>query len=42
MNQCEEQIKNLYLGILNNYPDFADGEDARLTHYSWYDRAVIK
>ena len=32
MNQYQEQIRNLYLGILNSYPDFAEGEDARLTY----------
>ena len=42
MNQCEEQIRNLYLGILNNYPDFAEGEDARLTYSSSYDREVME
>ena len=42
MSRYQEQIRNLYLGILNNYPDFAEGEDTRLTHSSWCDRAVIK
>ena len=32
MNQYQEQIRNLYLGILNNYPEFSDGEDAHLTY----------
>lgn len=42
MSQYQEQIRNLYLGILNNYPDFAEGEDVRLTYSSSYDRAVIE
>ena len=32
MNVYQEQIRNLYLGILNNYPDFSEEEDARLTY----------
>lgn len=32
MNSYQEQIKNLYLGILNNYPDFAAEADAHLTY----------
>lgn len=32
MNQYEEQIKYLYMGILCNYPRFADGAAAALTY----------
>lgn len=32
MNQYEEQIRNLYLGILNNYPEFAEEDDAHLEY----------
>ena len=32
MNQYKEQLRNLYSGILNNYPEFAEGEDASLTY----------
>lgn len=32
MNQYEEQIRNLYLGILNNYPEFAEEDDAHLIY----------
>ena len=32
MNQYEEQIRNLYLGILNNYPEFAGEDDAHLIY----------
>lgn len=32
MNQYEGQIRNLYLGILNNYPEFAEEDDAHLEY----------
>ena len=32
MNQYKEQLRNLYSGILNNYTEFAEGEDASLTY----------
>lgn len=32
MNPYQEQIQNLYLGILSNYPDFSEEADARLTY----------
>ncbi len=32
MHAYQEQIKNLYLGILNNYPDFSEEADAHLTY----------
>lgn len=32
MNAYREQIRNLYLGILNNYPDFAREADAHLVY----------
>ena len=32
MNPYEKQIRDLYLGILNNYPDFSEEADARLTY----------
>lgn len=32
MNPYQKQIQNLYLGILNNYPEFEQKEDARLQY----------
>ncbi len=32
MNQYEKQTRNLYLGILNNYPEFAGEENAHLEY----------
>ena len=32
MNSYQEQIENLYLGILNNYPEFSEEVDAHLTY----------
>ena len=32
MHAYQEQIKNLYLGILCNYPDFSEEADAHLTY----------
>ena len=32
MNEYQKQIKNLYLGILNNYPEFAEEKDAHLQY----------
>lgn len=32
MNSYQKQIQNLYLGILNNYPEFEQKEDARLQY----------
>ena len=34
MNSHQEQMQNLYLGILNNYPDFSEEEDACFTYDS--------
>ena len=32
MNSYREQIQNLYLGILNNYPEFAQDAEAHFTY----------